>query len=73
MANDKNRKLIGFTLLEILETEKNFNLAAGISEVEDRLPEFMLKESLPPTNSSFTVSAEEIEKAFSSIKGFNKL
>lgn len=55
---------------KIFETEKNFNLAAGISKVEDRLPEFMLKESLPPTNSSFTVSDGEIEKAFSSIKGF---
>jgi aldehyde:ferredoxin oxidoreductase len=58
---------------KILETEKNFNLAAGISEVEDRLPEFMLQEPLSPTNSSFTVSAEEIEKAFSSIKGFKKM
>lgn len=58
---------------KILETEKNFNLAAGISEVEDCLPEFMLDEPLSPTNSSFNVSAEEIEKAFSSIKGFKKL
>ncbi len=56
----------------ILETEKKFNLTAGISNAEDHLPEFMLDEPLLPSRSSFTVSQEEIEEAFASIKGFRK-
>ena len=53
---------------KILETERNFNLAAGISEAEDRLPEFMLKEPLPPTNANFSVPLEEIKAGFASLK-----
>lgn len=54
---------------KILETERNFNLAAGISEALDRLPEFMLKEPLPPTNGIFSVPREEIEEVFADLKG----
>jgi len=52
----------------IFETERNFNLAAGISRVEDRLPEFMTMEPLPPTKSLFTVTQDEIDETFSSLK-----
>jgi aldehyde:ferredoxin oxidoreductase len=52
----------------ILETELRFNLAAGISEADDRLPEFMLKEALPPTQAAFSVPQEEIQEAFSALK-----
>ena len=48
----------------ILQTEFSFNAAAGISTAEDRLPEFMMEESLPPTDSYFTVDREEIEEVF---------
>jgi aldehyde:ferredoxin oxidoreductase len=52
----------------IYRIEREFNLAAGISEVEDRLPEFMMEESLPPTNSRFSVSQEEIDETFASLR-----
>ena len=49
---------------ETFDTERNFNLAAGITRAEDRLPEFMRVEPLPPTNSLFTVTEEEINEVF---------
>ena len=52
----------------IYRIEREFNLAAGISEVEDRLPEFMMEESLPPTDSRFSVSQEEIDETFASLR-----
>ena len=48
----------------VFDTERNFNLRAGISNFEDRLPEFMAEEPLPPTNSIFTVKQEEIDNVF---------
>ena len=53
---------------KILETELQFNLAAGFTEADDRLPEFMLKEPLPPTNATFSVPREEIREAFAGLK-----
>ena len=53
---------------KILETELHFNQAAGITEADDRLPEFMLKEPLPPTNATFSVPREEIQEAFAALK-----
>ncbi len=53
---------------KILETELHFNLAAGITEADDRLPEFMLKEPLPPTHATFSVPREEIQEAFAALK-----
>ena len=58
---------------KILEAELHFNLAAGITEANDRLPEFMLKEPLPPANATFSVSREEIEEAFAGLKKDKKL
>ncbi len=52
---------------KILETELHFNAEAGITEADDRLPEFMLKEPLPPTNARFTVPREEIQEAFAAL------
>ena len=52
---------------EIFRTEHSYNLAAGISEAEDRLPEFMLEEPLPPTGSRFSVPQEEIDSAFAEL------
>jgi len=49
---------------EIFDTERDFNLAAGITRAEDRLPEFMRIEPLPPTNSAFTVTEKEINEVF---------
>ncbi|MEW6668287.1 MAG: aldehyde ferredoxin oxidoreductase C-terminal domain-containing protein [Thermodesulfobacteriota bacterium] len=52
---------------EIFRMERGYNLAAGISEAEDRLPEFMLQEPLPPSGSRFSVPQEEIDSAFAEL------
>jgi len=52
---------------EIFKTERRFNLAAGISEVEDRLPEFMIEEALPTGNARFAVPQEEIDSTFAEL------
>ncbi len=49
---------------QILDTELNFNKAAGFTKAHDRLPEFMVLEPLPPTNEVFNVSEEELDKVF---------
>lgn len=45
----------------ILKTERNFNLAAGFTKEDDRLPEFFYDEALPPHNVVFDFSGEEID------------
>jgi len=52
---------------KILRREIGFNMAAGITDAEDRLPDFMMNEPLPP-DITFPVSQEEITKAFASLK-----
>lgn len=52
---------------KILRTELGFNMAAGISDAEDKLPDFMMKEPLPPGR-TFPVSQEEIKKTFAPLK-----
>ena len=45
----------------ILKTERAFNTAAGFTSVDDRLPEFFYNEPLPPHNTVFDFSGEEID------------
>jgi aldehyde:ferredoxin oxidoreductase len=45
----------------ILELERKFNEKAGVSEHYFRMPEFMREEPLPPNNSIFDISQEELE------------
>ncbi|MBB5349366.1 aldehyde ferredoxin oxidoreductase [Desulfoprunum benzoelyticum] len=45
----------------ILKTERAFNIAAGFTSVDDRLPEFFYTEPLPPHNVVFDFSGEEID------------
>jgi aldehyde:ferredoxin oxidoreductase len=45
----------------ILELERKFNENAGVSEHFYRMPEFMREEPLPPNNSVFDISQEELE------------
>lgn len=51
----------------ILRTEIGFNRAAGISDAQDQLPDFMVKEPLPP-GIDFPVSREEITRTFAPLK-----
>jgi len=47
-----------------LKEEKSFNMAAGLTEASDRLPEFMETEPLTPTNTVFDVPKEELKAVF---------
>ena len=49
---------------QIIDTERAFNKAAGFTEKDDRLPEFFLKEPLPPHNEVFNVTDEELDKVW---------
>ncbi|MFP4646067.1 MAG: aldehyde ferredoxin oxidoreductase C-terminal domain-containing protein, partial [Candidatus Acetothermia bacterium] len=49
---------------QILDVELEFNRAAGLSEADDRLPEFMKEEELPPKGAVFDVPDEVLDKVF---------
>jgi len=46
----------------ILRTEHEFNLAAGFTNKDDRLPEFFTREPLPPHNVVWDFTDEEIDE-----------
>ncbi len=50
--------------MQVIETEIKFNKAAGFTSLDDRLPEFMREEKLPPDNEVFNVSDEELDSVF---------
>ncbi|CAE10858.1 aldehyde ferredoxin oxidoreductase family protein [Wolinella succinogenes] len=47
--------------MKILKTERAFNLKAGLTPSDDRLPEFMKYESLPPHNVVWDFTNEELD------------
>jgi aldehyde:ferredoxin oxidoreductase len=47
--------------LEVLRKERSFNEAAGISKEQDRLPEFMKYEALPPHNQVFDIPGSVLD------------
>jgi len=47
---------------EVLDVERAFNKAAGFTNADDRIPEFMKYEKLPPHNNVFDVSDEDLDK-----------
>ncbi len=49
---------------DVLRKERAFNLSAGFTTSQDRLPEFFLKEPLPPHNVVFDVDARELDELF---------
>jgi aldehyde:ferredoxin oxidoreductase len=50
--------------MSVLKTEQNFNMQAGFTKKDDRLPSFFLNEKLAPHNSVFDISDEKIDKFF---------
>jgi aldehyde:ferredoxin oxidoreductase len=48
--------------IDALETEREFNQRAGVSEEFYDIPEFMREEPLPPRNSVFDISLEEMQQ-----------
>ncbi|MDP3450223.1 MAG: aldehyde ferredoxin oxidoreductase C-terminal domain-containing protein, partial [Anaerolineaceae bacterium] len=49
---------------EILKMERLFNERAGFTSADDRPPEFMLSESLPPHNVKWTISNDQLDSVF---------
>ena len=49
---------------ETIKLEREFNTLAGFTKADDRLPEWMAHEPLPPHNAVFDVSEEELDKIF---------
>ena len=43
---------------QILKVEREFNIKAGFTSADDRLPEFFGLEELPPHNTVFDVKGE---------------
>lgn len=56
----------GITALgkKILKVERDFNRAAGFTKADDRLPEFFTQEKVPPHQTVFMVSDDELDKVF---------
>jgi aldehyde:ferredoxin oxidoreductase len=48
----------------VLKAEREFNGRAGFSRQDDRLPKFYYEEPLPPHNTVFTISEEELDSTF---------
>ena len=53
--------------MRVLEMERDFNRRAGFTEADDRLPEFMETEKLPPHNEAFEMPHEELDTVFNFI------
>jgi aldehyde:ferredoxin oxidoreductase len=49
---------------EIMKKERGFNEAAGLTKLDDRLPEFMKYEKLPPHNVVWDVSDEMLDSVY---------
>ncbi len=49
---------------ETLELECEFNRLAGFTPADDRLPEWMTREELPPTNAVFDVPEDDLDSVF---------
>ncbi len=50
-----------------IKLEREFNRRAGFTQADDRLPEFMRYEPLPPNNSVFDVSEQDLDHIFDDI------
>lgn len=49
---------------QILKTERDFNKRAGFTKEQDRLPAFFKKEKLPPHNTIFDVTDDELDSVY---------
>jgi aldehyde:ferredoxin oxidoreductase len=49
---------------KVLKMERDFNTRAGFTAEHDRLPDYFMKEALPPHNITFQVKDEELDQMF---------
>jgi aldehyde:ferredoxin oxidoreductase len=47
-----------------MKKEREFNEAAGFTKLDDRMPEFMKYEKLPPHNTVWDVSDEMLDSVY---------
>jgi aldehyde:ferredoxin oxidoreductase len=64
IGDDAVQKLGRMTLV----LERAFNQAAGFTKKDDRLPDWMLKEKLPPHNTIFDVVSDELDRLFDELE-----
>jgi aldehyde:ferredoxin oxidoreductase len=50
--------------IRVLKAEREFNKKAGFTNEDDRLPKFFYEEPLPPHNTVFVISDEELDSTF---------
>jgi aldehyde:ferredoxin oxidoreductase len=50
--------------IRVLKAEREFNQKAGFTNKDDRLPKFFYEEPLPPHNTVFKISDEELDSVF---------
>jgi aldehyde:ferredoxin oxidoreductase len=50
--------------MRVLKAEREFNRKAGFTKQDDRLPRFFYEEPLPPHNTVFVISDEELDSTF---------
>jgi aldehyde:ferredoxin oxidoreductase len=50
--------------VRVLKAEREFNRKAGFTSKDDRLPRFFYEEPLPPHNTVFVISDEELDSVF---------
>ncbi|MFZ5597535.1 MAG: aldehyde ferredoxin oxidoreductase family protein [Bacillota bacterium] len=48
----------------VLRAERDFNKAAGFTDKDDNLPEFFKKEEVPPHNTKWDFTTEELQEVF---------
>jgi aldehyde:ferredoxin oxidoreductase len=48
--------------MKVLKLERDFNIAAGLTNKDDRLPDYFKKEALPPHNVTFGVTDDDLDK-----------
>lgn len=48
----------------VLKSERDFNMRAGFTSAQDRLPDYFKKEALPPHNVVFTVKDADLDTLF---------
>jgi len=53
--------------INTIKEELDFNRLAGWADVQNRLPEFLMKEKLPPHNEVFDISQDEIDAIFEDV------
>ena len=50
--------------IRVLKEEREFNRNAGFTPQDDRLPKFFYEEPLPPHNTVFVVSDDDMDSVF---------